>query len=1818
MNNNVIQRLIFNVDSADKKKSDWLISTYKDLVINIISSQIEKLNDEYYSNIQIEIDQIDIDIDLTNSDIETQVYNQLKNYFDQYNSINKTQSLNEDNTAKTIDAFTHYLKNGYLPWWVSNKTEYDFSDAASQWLENSSLFYDQTNNLLINNNSRVRLSKILSTQQSLKLLSKLGYSDEKKLLDLFEKTISIATSYNLKANKNFYWQKFLLLLTNPVFKANQTNNQDKLKLFLINEIASNNKTNFLNVIRYYPHTFFSDINNVFQSFFLTDGRTTSKNHFPTSASASPGKYHDTLSLFFSLSAQHEWNIIDQHSDAVFYRYRITDILYSVEFEDYFSQIKKLFLKSGLIRWNTDIERSMLEALFNQIKHAPTTTIDYTNLTTLFINKLSEKANIATLVLTQVYFDNKVNFDFLKEINIKSFQTQSEKEPKEAKDPVSPGNNAHETENLNFSSLLEDLLGTEKKNIETDKISPIIIALSYYFPITIPENIATVDLNDQLYKQFSDKYFSAQGSSLLKLLQTIDKHPETKDLLMDLPEKLKISFLNNLLTQNTFLKTKYIESLTDEIFLFTINNVLPEIYATGDTSPSSVISVIENLKDNFPLKQQSNEPKSVRQEESKNFTIINSFFFYITHGYLPDNISHIDARQWINDLKKQIKSQDFNRNQVYHTLMLPIARIRFLTGFDSEIISLALSKVISSKNQSELKKGLQFISFLKSNETHISESVINLLVLDPILRTDLQEKTISWSNIEINFRKHIEKNKELLNLINMEWGSPPISEQNTSLMEFSSQHFEKAEMLNIVNNWLTINLPGNNNEIKKPLHSIFSIVSYTPRFVHELILWLYEKTVLSGLVKQHLFFKTLKELANKEENTELFGTIKIIEKEKAVSTADPKQELISILYSTHHLLEEKLLPKNDLAIQIILKVLLHTLQTTPQNYLSALEYLETEKQAIDLLLTKHIEELQPFQKHFRSDETLSAFINWVDFAEEMKRIMLIPQLNKTSPKIISAIKQLPISYFSLSAPASTMAYIYLLTIRQQADKKQTDSELLKEKLEKYIDEKNLDILKGINNQQWIIVKGQQPEKTDADQLSKQENKNGTNSIFHLLKDTIFSAFHDTLGEVKEFFTSVSQNSGLWSHKSQLTTLISLMSDDETHEIFRFINSLLNKWDYISLEENVSKLKEWQNKQLKGIEESHEFLNKLSFPQKQRLKILLAIFNFSRYTSYKPNANKKVSEYLISVASLDKPSPENIAELKKIISNADDTLIINRNNETKHESDAIDAPETKTKVAVPDNNLYIKAIKLFISELHSIIKQKPTFNTYIQSEELRYEIANIYKYDSVKRALLEIADKIGKHINIELNLASLKSLTQTKPGQHPFIESLITYITQSTTEKEIESNLLYLASKLKPSVDIFSDNKAFNVKKLKTRTTEAINKPENTTTSYLHPELMKELTHLRKENTSANDIFFIELLFTTIFNGRTGSLKDTIENALDHISPHLRKEVTTPGKYPQTSEIIKTTINDTAIMAQTQRQQIYTSTLLIDFINDKKNTHFQDLKKSILQHTEFAPAVQIALFINNYSKVAQIPRKESIVEMKKFVVKYNDQELTEIINWMIEDAGKPKITDIVKETRHKSYSGIKEIENFEDENSILNELIKQKHNWAEEIKEGEKIYITNAGLIIFWPFIEKLFSKLGLYAEKKFIDYRSQEKAVYILQYLVTGKNEFHEHLLALNKIMCGLKISEPLLSNPELSDTEQSECNTLINAVIDHWKIVNNSSPEAIRETFINREGILYLKKRDWNLKVEMKAVDRLLTRIPWGFSTIKLPWNKYIIFTEWI
>lgn len=167
------------------------------------------------------------------------------------------------------------------------------------------------------------------------------------------------------------------------------------------------------------------------------------------------------------------------------------------------------------------------------------------------------------------------------------------------------------------------------------------------------------------------------------------------------------------------------------------------------------------------------------------------------------------------------------------------------------------------------------------------------------------------------------------------------------------------------------------------------------------------------------------------------------------------------------------------------------------------------------------------------------------------------------------------------------------------------------------------------------------------------------------------------------------------------------------------------------------------------------------------------------------------------------------------------------------------------------------------------------------------------------------------------------------------------------------------------------------------------------------------------------------------------------------------------------------------------------------------------------------------------------------------------------------------------------------------------------------DADELYINNSGLVILWPFLSSFFEQLGLVEEKQFKVGADAQRAVGLLQYLVTEDPSPPEYLLPINKVLCGIDPTMVFDFGSPVTPDEAEECRNLLSAVIAHAPILKDMSLSGLRGTFLLRKGILATRDGTWLLRVERESYDVVLDRFPWPLDWVKLSWMDAALRVEW-
>ena len=173
-------------------------------------------------------------------------------------------------------------------------------------------------------------------------------------------------------------------------------------------------------------------------------------------------------------------------------------------------------------------------------------------------------------------------------------------------------------------------------------------------------------------------------------------------------------------------------------------------------------------------------------------------------------------------------------------------------------------------------------------------------------------------------------------------------------------------------------------------------------------------------------------------------------------------------------------------------------------------------------------------------------------------------------------------------------------------------------------------------------------------------------------------------------------------------------------------------------------------------------------------------------------------------------------------------------------------------------------------------------------------------------------------------------------------------------------------------------------------------------------------------------------------------------------------------------------------------------------------------------------------------------------------------------------------------------------------------------SEALARLDELYVEDAGLVLLWPFYERLFRRVGLTDdERRFVDEPARIQAVVLLELLATADPEPPEYRLPLAKVLCGVPLTGDFAPRLPLAPELHDECARLLAAVRDHVPDLGDIAPDGLRAAFLRRRAALRVRDGSWLLQVERQPHDLLLERFPWSWSWVKLAWMPDPMRVEW-
>lgn len=168
------------------------------------------------------------------------------------------------------------------------------------------------------------------------------------------------------------------------------------------------------------------------------------------------------------------------------------------------------------------------------------------------------------------------------------------------------------------------------------------------------------------------------------------------------------------------------------------------------------------------------------------------------------------------------------------------------------------------------------------------------------------------------------------------------------------------------------------------------------------------------------------------------------------------------------------------------------------------------------------------------------------------------------------------------------------------------------------------------------------------------------------------------------------------------------------------------------------------------------------------------------------------------------------------------------------------------------------------------------------------------------------------------------------------------------------------------------------------------------------------------------------------------------------------------------------------------------------------------------------------------------------------------------------------------------------------------------------EKDGLFVQSAGLVLLHPFLPEFFTETGLWDGGAWRTESAKFRAVRLLSMLSSNEFDAPEHRLLMQKVLSGVELETALTAEAPPEPCEIEACEELLQAAIGHWKALRSTSSAGLREAFLQREGKLMSIDNGFQLQVERRAHDVLLSHLPWGYAIIKLPWMNSILHVTWI
>ncbi|WP_112013202.1 contractile injection system tape measure protein [Enterobacter sp. ECC-175] len=173
------------------------------------------------------------------------------------------------------------------------------------------------------------------------------------------------------------------------------------------------------------------------------------------------------------------------------------------------------------------------------------------------------------------------------------------------------------------------------------------------------------------------------------------------------------------------------------------------------------------------------------------------------------------------------------------------------------------------------------------------------------------------------------------------------------------------------------------------------------------------------------------------------------------------------------------------------------------------------------------------------------------------------------------------------------------------------------------------------------------------------------------------------------------------------------------------------------------------------------------------------------------------------------------------------------------------------------------------------------------------------------------------------------------------------------------------------------------------------------------------------------------------------------------------------------------------------------------------------------------------------------------------------------------------------------------------------------------QPESMRVHNAGLVLLWPLLPRLFREAGLAAKADeespllFVSTQAQQAAISLLDTLAWRDDEGGEWRAMASKLICSWPLTLPLNAWGAPEQAHQTQSEILLQSVIYQIPGLRRCTPEDIRMLFLQRPGTLTALPQGWQLSVDNHPGDTLLKQLPWPLREVHYPWLAEPFAIDW-